>query len=141
MMNDASIRPRSRNTFACSAGMSSGWRAPASRKREHMMPMPIHAPAAPRPIMRPIPILVYAWIMARSCIFSILFPFVTFVRVGFENASVAFVGHRQVDDREHHENERLQRDDQDVEDRPAQAERRAEDRAVEAGRGPQPQQQ
>src|SRR4029078_6337627 len=27
MMNDASMRPSSRNTFACSAGISSGWRA------------------------------------------------------------------------------------------------------------------
>ena len=64
MMNDASIRPSSRNTFACSCGISSGWRAAPSRKREHMMPTPTHAPSAPRPIMRPMPMPVYAWIIA-----------------------------------------------------------------------------
>src|SRR4029077_10948700 len=50
MMYDASIRPSSRNTFACNWGISSGWRAAPSRKREHMMPTPTHAPSAPRPI-------------------------------------------------------------------------------------------
>jgi len=58
MMNDASIRPSSRNTFACSCGISSGWRAAPSRKREHMMPTPTHAPSAPRPIIRPMPMPV-----------------------------------------------------------------------------------
>src|SRR5687767_4485742 len=104
-----------------------------------MMPMPIHAPAAPRPIMRPIPILVYAWIMASSCIFSIFFPFVLGAGWFFWSVSVTLVSHGQVDDGEHHENESLQRDDQDVEDRPAHAEQRAEDRSGEPGRGPQPQ--
>src|SRR5204862_80175 len=58
MMNDASIKPSNRNTFACSAGIISGWRAAPSRKREHMMPTPTQAPRAPRPIMRPMPIPV-----------------------------------------------------------------------------------
>src|SRR6185295_8496700 len=34
MMYDASIRPSSRKTFACSCGISSGWRAAPSRNRE-----------------------------------------------------------------------------------------------------------
>src|SRR6266853_3977981 len=55
MMNDASIRPRSRNTLACSAGIISGWRAAPSRKRLHMMPTPTQAPRAPSPTMRPMP--------------------------------------------------------------------------------------
>src|SRR6185436_18279811 len=58
MMNDASIRPSSRNTLPCSELVSSGWRAAASRKRLHMMPTPMQAPAAPRPIIRPTPIPV-----------------------------------------------------------------------------------
>src|SRR6266540_3915756 len=72
---DASIRPSSRNTLACSAGIISGWRAAPSRKREHMMPTPTHAPSAPRPIISPMPIPVYAWICATSCSLSIGFPF------------------------------------------------------------------
>ena len=51
MMNEASIRPNSKNTLACNCGMSSGWRAAPSRKRLHMMPTPMHAPAAPSPMM------------------------------------------------------------------------------------------
>src|SRR6266571_2257450 len=58
MMNEASIRPNSRNTLACSAGIISGWRAAPSRKREHMMPMPTQAPSAPKPIISPMPIPV-----------------------------------------------------------------------------------
>src|SRR6185503_9882419 len=58
MMKDASIKPSSRNTFACRELVSSGWRAAASRKRLHMTPTPIQAPAAPTPIMRPIPMPV-----------------------------------------------------------------------------------
>src|SRR5215831_4309067 len=55
MMNEASIRPSSRNTFACSAGIISGWRAAPSRKRLHMIPTPTQAPSAPRPTIRPMP--------------------------------------------------------------------------------------
>src|SRR5262249_27560848 len=55
MMNDASIRPSSRKTLACSVGISSGWRAAPSRKRLHMMPTPTQAPSAPRPIISPMP--------------------------------------------------------------------------------------
>src|SRR6266567_2993055 len=55
MMNEASIRPRSRNTLACSAGIISGWRAAPSRKRLHMIPTPTQAPRAPSPTIRPMP--------------------------------------------------------------------------------------
>src|SRR5215470_2209684 len=75
MMKEASIRPSSRNTLPCSCGMSSGWRAAPSRNRLHMMPTPMHAPAAPSPMMRPIPMPVYAWIIARNCSLSTFSPF------------------------------------------------------------------
>src|SRR5690242_13555141 len=76
MMNEASIRPSSRNTFACSDGIISGWRAAPSRKRLHMIPTPTHAPSAPSPTMRPMPTPVYAWTRAMSWSFSIMcFPF------------------------------------------------------------------
>src|SRR5437870_8957969 len=55
MMKEASIRPRSRNTLACSAGIISGWRAAPSRKRLHMIPTPTQAPRAPSPTIRPMP--------------------------------------------------------------------------------------
>src|SRR5688572_13650023 len=71
MMNEASIRPSSRNTLPCSELVSSGWRAAASRKRLHMMPTPMHAPAAPSPIISPMPMPVYAWTIASSWSFSI----------------------------------------------------------------------
>ena len=54
---------------------------------------------------------------------------------------MVLVRERDVYHGEHHEDERLQQDDQDVEDRPGHAEDGAEDRAGEAGRGPQPQQE
>src|SRR5690349_2949880 len=72
MMNEASIRPSSRNTFACSAGIISGWRAAPSRKRLHMIPTPTHAPSAPSPTMRPMPTPVYAWTRAMIWSFSIM---------------------------------------------------------------------
>src|SRR4029077_5136451 len=75
MMNDASIRPSSRNTLACSWGISSGWRAAPSRNREHMMPTPTQAPSAPSPMMSPMPTPVRPWIMANACILSILLSF------------------------------------------------------------------
>ena len=52
---------------------------------------------------------------------------------------MAFVRHRQVDDGQHHENESLQRNDQDVEYGPADAQQRAENRADQPRRRPQPQ--
>src|SRR5215831_17862499 len=55
MMNEASIRPSSRNTLPCSCGIISGWRAAPSRKRLHMIPTPTQAPSAPRPTIRPMP--------------------------------------------------------------------------------------
>src|SRR6185436_4960371 len=58
-----------------------------------------------------------------------------------EARSVMLLAHRDVDDREHHENVGLQQHDQDVEDRPAQVENAAEEGAVDTARRPHPQQQ
>ena len=74
-MNDASIKPSSKNTFACNCGISSGCRAAPSRKREHMMPTPTHAPSAPSPIMSPMPMPVYPWMTATHCNLSMNFSF------------------------------------------------------------------
>src|SRR5574343_1795016 len=49
----ASIRPASRNILGCSSFISSGWRAADSRYLLPMMPLPIQAPTAPRPMIRP----------------------------------------------------------------------------------------
>src|SRR5262245_38717973 len=111
MMNDASIRPSRRNTFACNCGMSSGWRAAPSRKRLHMMPTPMQAPAAPRPIIRPMPTLVYACTIAMIWSLSICFSFLGTDCDRMEG-SVTFVPHRDVDDGKHHEDIGLQHDDQ-----------------------------
>src|SRR5688572_29068821 len=135
MMNEASIRPSSRNTLAWSCGMSSGWRAAPSRKRLHMMPTPTQAPSAPRPIIRPMPTLVYAWIMAMSWSFSILIFLSGDDSVMKTVGSVAFVRHLQVDDGEHHEDVGLEGHDEDVEDRPSEPEDDGRDRAHDADGG------
>src|SRR5690606_30312221 len=68
MMNAASIRPTSRNMRACSIGTSSGWRAADSRNLEPITPMPMQAPSAPRPIIRPAAMAVKLWTLARNSI-------------------------------------------------------------------------
>jgi hypothetical protein len=93
MMSEASIRPSKRNTLACNCGMSSGCRAAPSRNRLHMMPTPIQAPAAPSPIMRPIPIPVYAWIIANSCSLSTFASFLELRLEVIETNLVSFVRH------------------------------------------------
>ncbi len=55
--------------------------------------------------------------------------------------SVAFMRHREIHDGQHHENECLQYNDQYVEDRPAGAEDRAENRANQPGSSPEAQQE
>src|SRR5690606_14686252 len=133
MMNAASIRPTSRNMRACSMGTSSGWRAADSRNLEPMMPMPIQAPSAPRPIIRPAAMAVKLWTLARNSI-MVESPGNTVVEVkGWEAWSVVLVGHRQVDDGQHHEDEGLQQDDQDVEHRPHPVEGDAEGEGGPAG--------
>src|ERR1043166_2367674 len=133
MMKEASIRPRSRNTLACSAGIISGCRAAPSRKREHMMPMPTQAPSAPRPIMSPTPMPVYAWIWATSCNLSIDFSFLG--RLDFTNRiSVVLVRHRDIGDGKHHEDIRLEERDEAVEKQPCGLRERAPDRPENAAR-------
>src|SRR4051812_25426479 len=113
MMNDASIRPTSRNILVCSSFISSGWRAADSRYLLPMTPMPMQAPMAPRPMMRPAA-------SATRPMSSMLTPVVgeRGWKKGGKASSVGFVRLADVDQCQHHEHEGLQRDDQDVEDGP-----------------------
>src|SRR5690606_16171012 len=133
MMNAASIRPAVLNMSTCRTGISSGWRAADSRNLPAMMARPRPAPSAARPIMMPMARTVEAWTEARavsavSMVFSGTDSWVgetVGTKGGANGGSVAVFGQAEVDDRQHHEDERLQRDHQQVEDHPAEAEHRA----------------
>src|SRR4030095_13128399 len=103
MMNDASIRPRSRKTLVCSTFISSGWRAEASMYFPAMMPTPMQAPMAPSPMINPQAIATYATFVISS---------LQCERV----RSMVFVRLADVNQGQHHENEGLQQHDQDVKD-------------------------
>src|SRR5689334_1509994 len=83
-----------------------------------MMPMPMQAPMAPRPMMRP----AARATKPRMC--SMLTPSGE-KKCGWwkgkAGGSVLVVGLAHVDERQHHEDEGLQQHDQDVEDGPAGA--------------------
>ena len=53
----ASIKPANKNILVCNSFMSSGWRAADSKYLLPMIPIPIHAPMAPRPMIKPLPVL------------------------------------------------------------------------------------
>src|SRR5690606_38930444 len=164
MMNAASIRPAVMNMRTCSTGISSGWRAADSRNLPDMMARPRPAPSAARPTMMPIPRAVKAWTWASVVrMVSMVISGRDALRVGRKGwggagvgaeklelelepgtgagTSVAVFRQAQVDDRQHHEDEGLQRDHQDVEDHPAQAEHRAAEHADDAGAAKHPDQQ
>src|SRR6266853_6310211 len=103
----ASSRPATRNICTRSTGNSSGCRAEPSMKRPPRMPKPMAVPSAPMPKMMPTASTVMAWICAM---FSI------------QLSLVMLVSHRQIDDRQHHEDEGLDGDDQDVKHRPDESE-------------------
>src|SRR5690606_8739864 len=135
MMNAASIRPAVMNMRTCSTGISSGWRAADSRNLPAMMARPRPAPSAARPIMMPMARTVEAWTEARavSAVSMVFSETTSVVRVkdsgGTERELVRVFRQAQVDDREHHEDEGLQRDHQQVEDHPAEAEHGAAEQA------------
>src|SRR5512139_4132141 len=124
--NAASIRPASRNILVCSVFISSGWRAAASMYLPPMMPMPMQAPMAPRPMIRPVAratnatLVIFYSLLADSC-------------GSFEKRSVAFVRLADVHQGQHHEDEGLQQDDQDVEQQPRGAREHMRDREEDAG--------
>src|SRR5712671_297894 len=64
-----------------------------------------------------------------------------FLSKTISNELMVLVRHRDIDDGEHHEDVSLQQHDEDVKNRPAQSQDRAEYRAREPGRRPHPQQQ
>src|SRR5438270_5093325 len=110
MMNEASIRPTSRNILVCSSFISSGWRAADSRYLLPITPMPTQAPSAPRPMMRPAA-------RATKLMISMVTPRGLWVlRIREKrtaNGSVGVVRLADVHERQHHEHEGLQQDDQD----------------------------
>src|SRR5690606_34323548 len=147
MMNAASIRPAVMNMRTCSTGISSGWRAADSRNLPAMMARPRPAPSAARPIMMPMARTVEAWTEARavSAVSMVFSETTSLVRVKDcverKRNSVRVFRQAQVDDRQHHEDEGLQRDHEDVEDHPAQPEQRAAEQAQDAGAAEHPDQQ
>src|SRR6266853_5765316 len=116
----ASSRPATRNICTRSTGNSSGCRAEPSMKRPPRMPKPMAVPSAPMPKMMPTASTVMAWICAM---FSI------------QLSLVMLVSHRQIDDRQHHEDEGLDGDDEDVEHRPDKPENELPDDAQPAAEG------
>src|SRR5690606_8182342 len=114
IMVTASSRPATMNIFTCSIGTISGWRAAPSRNLPPSRPKPMAVPRAPRPISR-------ATAIAVSPTTVSIFPpdFLScWLKVEANRLMVVFVRHRQVDDGQHHEDEGLQGDDQDVEHSP-----------------------
>src|SRR5512134_923172 len=111
--NAASIRPASRNILVCSVFISSGWRAAASMYLPPMMPMPMQAPMAPKPMIRPAARATNATLVIVYSSLSEMWV------VGFE--SMALMRLPDVHHRQHHEDEGLQQDDQDVEQQPQRA--------------------
>src|ERR1700730_8084366 len=118
----ASSRPATRNICMRSTGSSSGWRAEPSMKRPPRMPKPMAVPRAPMPKMMP----TASTVMASMCaMFSMQLSSKTNTQTFTASPtplSVMLVSHRQIDDRQHHEYEGLDRDDQDMERRPHQSE-------------------
>src|SRR5262245_63850119 len=122
---NASSRPATMNIFTCSVGIISGWGAEPSRKRPPRMPKPMAVPSAPMPMSSAAAICV----LPKKIASSIFSPSATVRNL------VRFARERHVDDGEHHEDERLQRDDQDVEDRPAEREQHVPGHRGDARRG------
>ena len=53
MINAASIKPTNKNILVCKVFINSGCHAEASKNLLPIIPIPIQAPAAPRPIIKP----------------------------------------------------------------------------------------
>src|SRR5215469_6515182 len=104
-------------------------------KRPPRMPNPMAVPSAPMPKMMPTASTVMAWMCATFSIQTLLEKTTKSLCGRRRPPSVMLVGHRQVDDRQHHENERLQRDDQHMERRPDEAENRLRDHAEHGAHG------
>src|SRR5258706_14374004 len=120
MMNEASIRPSSRNTFACSELVSSGG-AHADHEADPDAGVGLdHG-------------------QGLQFFHRLSFPVRKAVEIRIYGRSVVLVSHLDVDHGEHHENVSLQHHDQNVEYRPANPQDDRENRSKTAGRGEQPQ--
>src|SRR5262245_11416039 len=107
----ASSSATTMNIWVRSIGASSGWRAAPSRKRPPSRPIPIPTPSAPRPMR------IATAIAVKPITVSIELLLV-------EKSLVMLVRLAEVHNRQHHENECLQQDNQDVEARPKYVQRR-----------------
>src|SRR5262245_17139570 len=132
IMATASTSAATMNIFVCSIGVSSGWRAAPSRKRPPRIPKPMAVPRAPRPKMMPTASTVMLWMCAMFSTSTSPGRNRSEQKNESDRGSVVLVRHRQVDDGQHHENERLQRDHEDVEDGPRETEHQVRDHAEPA---------
>src|SRR5690606_37099081 len=126
----ASIRPASRNILVCKAFISSGWRAEASRYLPPMRAIPMQAPMAPRPIIRPQARATKATLVMTTPWLKTVyqksqknrFKEKPCIPVGRRRPDriplMAFVSLTDIHHGQHHEDEGLQQHDQDVEDGP-----------------------
>src|SRR5512134_2161935 len=113
MIAIASSNATTRNIWVRSMFASSGWRAEPSSQRPPRSPMPMPTPSAPRPMRIDTPRIVKPTTVSIS---------VSSRKGSYRSKnSMLFarvVSLAQVHDREHHEDVGLQRDHEDVEDRP-----------------------
>src|SRR5690606_13538650 len=123
----ASSSATTRNICVRSIGASSGWRAAPSRNRPPRRPMPSATPIAPKPIMIATAIAVIP-ITKSISLSSEISSASRKPRPDRRGLSMrlrsSLVSLAQIDDREHHEDKRLKRDDQDVENRPSEMQRK-----------------
>src|SRR4051812_32644588 len=108
IMVTASSRPATINIFTCSVGIISGWRAEPSRKRPPRIPKPIAVPSAPAPIR----IATAICKLPNNTDSSIFSPWRTVETL------VMLDRHAHIDDGQHHEDECLERNDQNMKQRP-----------------------
>src|SRR5215831_21179008 len=117
----ASRRPATRNICTRSTGSSSGWRAEPSMKRPPRMPKPMAVPRAPMPKMMPTASTVMAWMCAMLSIqlsYNKINNPLPQPAAAARVCSMVLARHRQIDDRQHHEYEGLQRNHKQVEQGP-----------------------
>src|SRR5688500_11367580 len=112
IIGSASTRPMTMKNCVRSIGISSGWRVAPSRKRPPRTPIPTAAPNAPNPSM------TAPAIYSSDCSIIAL-PLVKL------NLVLLLMREIEIDDGEHHENERLQEHDQNVENGPAELQKAA----------------
>src|SRR5215471_12144161 len=114
----ASSNATTRNIWVRNMPASSGWRAEPSSQRPPSKPMPMPTPSAPRPMRIPTAMIVKPVTVSIS---------VSSREESYRSKGSMFFARvvrlAQVHDRQHHEDVGLQRDDEDVENRPQKVQR------------------